>query len=301
MIWVSGWKLAVAVSRAGGLGLIGAGSMSPDLLKLHIRKAREVWDGTLGVNIPLMKDDAGELAQVTVEMGIPHVFTSAGNPGKYTSFFHDHGLTVTHVVPSLKLALKAAERGVDAIVGEGFEAGGHNGYEEIPTFPLIPRLVDHIDLPIIAAGGIRDGRGMAAAFCLGAQGVQIGTRFACTKESSASVEYKNAIIASSEPATVLTLKKISPTRMLIGDFAGKVIEAGEQGISKNELQAILGRGRARKGLFEGDLNEGYMEAGEIAGDLSDIPAAEDVVNRIVFEFRDVLSNLCDVKHVIQDN
>ncbi|MBM3327937.1 MAG: nitronate monooxygenase [Calditrichaeota bacterium] len=291
MIWTAGWKLAVAVSQAGGLGLIGAGSMKPDLLALHIANARAVWDGPLGVNIPLMRDDAADLVRVTLDGGIRNVFTSAGNPGKFTSLLKESGCIVTHVVPSLKLALKSVERGVDAVVGEGTEAGGHNGYEEVTTFVLTARLADHVGVPILAAGGIRDGRGLAAALALGADGVQVGTRFACTVESSASYAYKEAVVASGEPATTLTLKKLSPTRMLLGEFAQKARDAETHGASEEELTALLGRGRARRGTFDGDLVEGYMEAGEAAGDIQEVLPAGEVVRRMVEEYVTTVSKL----------
>jgi len=284
MIWAAGWRLATTVSKAGGLGLIGAGSMSPEVLAEHIQKARRVWSGSLGVNIPLMRDEAQRLAKTALDEGIRIIFTSAGDPAKLTPMLHNAGAIVAHVVPSLKLGLKAVERGVDAVVGEGFEAGGHNGYEEIPTFPLIPRLADHIDVPLIAAGGIRDGRGLAAALALGADAVQVGTRFACTIESSVSDAYRQAIIASGEPATVLTLKKLSPTRMLIGPFALKALAEEARGANREELAAMLGKGRAQKGIFFGDSEEGYMEAGEGAGDIVDIASAADVVNDMVVGF-----------------
>lgn len=291
MIWASGWRLAVAVSKAGGLGLIGAGSMSPKLLREHIDKAKREWDGALGVNIPLMREDADQLVDTVIAAGIGIVFTSAGNPGKFTPLLHDHGIKVAHVVPSLKLGLKAVERGVDLIVGEGFEAGGHNGFEEIPTFPLIPRLADHIDVPIIAAGGIRDGRGLAAAIALGAEGVQIGTRFASARESSVSDTYKQAVIESKEPATVLTLKRLSPTRMLCGNFARKAEEMALRGCSKEELESFLGQGRAKLGEFFGDLNEGYMEAGEVAADIHSVLTAEEIVRSMVMEFKEICSKM----------
>jgi len=294
MVWVAGWKLAVAVSRAGGLGLVGAGSMTPELLRLHIQKARDAWDGALGVNIPLMREDADKLAWAALDAGIKIIFTSAGNPGRFTDLFHNHGATVAHVVPSLKLAKKAVERGVDIIVGEGTEAGGHTGYEEIPTFPLISRLADNLDVPLLAAGGIRDGRGLAAALALGADGVQVGTRFACTVESSASDAYKHAITQSREPATVLTLKKLSPTRMLVGKFAREAVEAESRGESAGELIRLLGQGRARRGTFEGDVEEGYMEAGEIAGDIRDIPPAAEIVERMVAEYFSIVGRLRQV-------
>jgi len=281
MIWVSGWKLAVAVSRAGGLGLIGAGSMSSKTLALHISKAKAVWGGPLGVNLPLMREDASDLAKVIVDSGIKIVFSSAGNPAKFTSYFHDNGIIVTHVVPSLKLALKAQDRGVDAIVGEGFEAGGHNGYEEIATLPLITRLCDNIELPLIAAGGIRDGRGILAMLTLGADGAQLGTRFACSKESSASDAYKESIIIAKEPATMLTLKKFMPTRMLRGSFTEKYTTAENSGAEKDELQKILGEKRAKKGIFEGDLSNGIMESGEVAGDINDISSVETIMSELV--------------------
>jgi len=291
MIWASGWKLATAVSRAGGLGLIGAGSMSPELLGEHLRKAKDAWTGSIGVNIPLMRDDAADLIQTTLNSGVRIVFTSAGNPGKFTALLHDAGCLVAHVVPSLKLALKAVERGVDIIVGEGFEAGGHNGFEEIPTFPLIPRLADHIGLPIIAAGGIRDGRGFAAAIALGADGVQVGTRFACSLESSVSEIYRQAVLAAAEPATVLTLKKLSPTRMLIGAFAQKVKAEEARGASAEQLSELLGRGRARRGVFLGDLEEGYMEAGEVAGDVNQIQSVAEIMIEFVRDFGDAVARL----------
>ncbi len=291
MIWTSGWKLAVAVSQAGGLGLIGAGSMKPDLLREHIRKARNVWDGALGVNLPLMRGDSTELAKVIVEEGIKIVFSSAGNPGKFTEYFHDNGCTVTHVVPSLKLAKKAESRGVDAIVGEGSEAGGHNGYEEISTIVLTARLADHINIPLIAAGGIRDGRGLAAVLALGADGAQIGTRFACTIEASCSDAYKRAIIDSMEPATVLTLKKFSPTRMLQGKFAKKVLEAEASGATTEAILELHGKGRAKLGTFLGNAEEGYLEAGEVAGDIIDLPSSADVVKGIVSGYIDSVREL----------
>jgi len=265
--------------------------MSPTLLAEHLGKARSAWDGPLGVNIPLMRDDAADLVRTTLDAEIKIVFTSAGNPAKFTPQLHEAGCIVAHVVPSLRLALKAEERGVDIVVGEGFEAGGHNGFEEIATFPLIPRLADKLRVPLIAAGGIRDGRGLAAAMALGADGVQVGTRFACTIESSASDAYKRAVIDSSEPATALTLKKLSPTRMLVGQFSSRAREAENRGASIEALDELRGHGRARQGTFLGDLAEGYMEAGEVAGDITDIPSAETVVKDLVRDYFKCLSNL----------
>ena len=281
MLWVSGWKLAVAVSLAGGLGLIGAGSMSERVLRHHISRAKAVWDGPLGVNVPLMRKDAAKLVKIIVETGIKIVFTSAGNPATFTRYLHENGIIVTHVVPSLQLALKAQDRGVDAIVGEGFEAGGHNGYEEIATLPLITRLADKIDLPLIAAGGIREGRGILAALALGADGAQLGTRFACSAESSASETYKNSIVRAREPATILTLKKLSPTRMLQGSFADRCRKAEYDGMEIDELENLLGEKRAKKGTFEGDLSDGYMEAGEVAGDIYDISSVEEIMTELI--------------------
>lgn len=291
MIWTSGWKLAVAVSKAGGLGLIGAGSMKPDLLCEHITKARSAWDGPIGVNIPLMRGDVDQLVRVIIEENVKIVFTSAGNPAKFTDLFHTHGCIVTHVVPSLKLALKAVERGVDAIVGEGTEAGGHNGYEEIPTFVLTPRLADHIDVPLLAAGGIRDGRGLAAALALGADGVQIGTRFACTVESSSSEKYKQTIVESKEPATILTLKKISPTRMIRGRFAAEVGKAEAECATTEELMELHGKGRAKLGTFLGNSDDGYMESGEVAGDIDSVISAGQVVDDVVRGYVNVIRSL----------
>ncbi len=291
MVWTSGWKLAVAVSEAGGLGLIGAGSMKPELLREHITKARTVWDGPIGVNIPLMRGDIDQLVKVTVEDGIKIVFTSGGNPAKFTDYFHDHGCIVTHVVPSLKLALKAVDRGVDAVVGEGTEAGGHNGFEEISTFVLISRLADHINVPLMAAGGIRDGRGLSAALSLGADGVQIGTRFACTVESSSSDRYKQAIVESKEPATILTLKRYSPTRIIRGRFADEVSTAEAEGATVEEINQLHGKGRAKSGTFLGDLKDGYLEAGEVAGDIDEVMSAKQVVRDVVDAYFKTISLL----------
>lgn len=295
MIWVSGWKLAVAVSKAGGLGLIGSGSMTPEVLRKQIEKAQAVWDGPLGVNLPLMRQDATELIKIVIESGIRVVSTSAGNPATFTDLLHQHGILVIHVVPSLKLALKAVARGVDVIVGEGTEAGGHNGFEEIPTFPLIPRLVDHLAVPVIAAGGIRDGRGLVAALALGADGVQIGTRFACSMESSASSNYKHKIIESTEPATRLTLRKFSPTRMLNGIFSQRALEAESRGADRDELADLVGTGRARKGIFEGDLVDGFMEAGEVAADLDRILSVQEIFQDLLTDFVKCLNRLNRIK------
>ncbi|MBC8466043.1 nitronate monooxygenase [bacterium] len=291
MIWVSGWKLATSVSRAGGLGLIGAGSMKSDVLTMHIRKAKAAWNGPIGVNLPLMRMDSDRLVDIIIDEGIKIVFTSAGNPAKYTKRFQSANIVVVHVVPSLKFGLKAADSGVDAIVGEGTEAGGHNGFEEIPTFPLIQRLADHIDIPIIAAGGIRDGRGLAAARALGADGVQIGTRFACCTESSASDLYKAAIVESKEPATFLGLKKLGPTRMLINEICEELRNAELSGADRASQSLLKGVNRARKGIFEGDTINGFLEAGEIAGDINEIQSAETIIQEIVMGYQATIRKL----------
>ena len=291
MVWVAGWKLCAAVSKAGGLGLIGAGSMKADLLREHIQKARAALadQAPFGVNIPLQRRDAADLVTVCIEERIKIVFTSAGNPALFTGKLKEAGVTVTHVVPTAKLARKAEERGVDAVVCEGTEAGGHDGVDEIPTFVLIPQVRDAISLPLIAAGGIADGRGMAAAFALGADGVQIGTRFAATIESSASDGYKQAVIAAGEADTVLSLKSIGPVRMIRNPFALRCIEAEKRGAPADELRALLGEKRERQGIFEGDWEEGQLEAGMGAGLIHEILPAAAVVENLVREYESALT------------
>ncbi len=269
--------------------------MSPELLDLHIKKAKASFDGAIGVNIPLLRHDADALAEVTVSNDIRVVFTSAGNPGKFTDYFHNHNAIVAHVVPSLKLGLKAVARGVDVIVGEGVEAGGHNGFEEISTLPLVRRLVETLDVPVLAAGGIHDGAGLAAMLALGADGVQIGTRYACTTESSASDVYKRLIIESSEPATVLTNRKISPTRMLRGMVSEQLAKFEGGCFSREEIETYLGRGRAQKGLFEGDSETGYMEAGEVAGDICKVISANEVTVEMIEGYFATLAKMPGVK------
>jgi enoyl-[acyl-carrier protein] reductase II len=285
MVWVSGWKLCAAVSRAGGLGLIGSGSMRLDLLREHIGKARAALgdEFPFGVNIPLQRLDAGDLVAACIAEHVKVVFTSAGNPALYTEKLKKAGITVAHVVPSGKLARKAEERGVDAVVCEGTEAGGHNGVDEIPTFVLIPQVRDAVSLPLIAAGGIVDGRGLAAALALGADGVQVGTRFAATVESSAADRYKQAIIEAGEADTVLTLKSIGPVRMIRNPFAQRCAAAEERGASPDELRELLEEKRERKGIFEGDWAEGQFEAGMGAGLIREILPAATVVERLVQE------------------
>ncbi|MCX6600342.1 MAG: nitronate monooxygenase [bacterium] len=293
MVWVSGWKLCAAVSKAGALGLIGAGSMKADLLREHIQKARAALadQAPFGVNIPLQRKDAAELVTVCVEERVRIVFTSAGNPALFTGKLKEAGVTVTHVVPTATLARKAEERGVDAVVCEGTEAGGHDGVDEIPTFVLIPQVRDAISLPFIAAGGIADGRGMAAAFALGAEGVQIGTRFAATVESSAADRYKQAVIEAGEADTVLSLKSIGPVRMIRNPFAQRCVEAEKRGAPADELRALRGEKRERQGIFEGDWEEGQLEAGMGAGLIREILPAAAVVENLVREYESAVARL----------
>jgi enoyl-[acyl-carrier protein] reductase II len=285
MVWAAGNKLAVAVSEAGGLGLIGAGSMSPELLREHIRNARGRTACSFGVNIPLMRKDAAELIRVSLEEGVQIVFTSSGHPLKYTEQLKNAGCTVVHVVAAVKHARKARTAGCDAVVAEGFEAGGHNGVDEITTLALVPQVVDAVDIPVIAAGGIADGRGMAAALALGAEGVQVGTRFAVTLESSAHETYKRVVLDADDGDTVLTLKKITPVRMVRTPFALKALEAERRGASREELEALLGTKREKAGIFDGNLDEGEFEAGQSSGLIRDIPHAGYVVRRMMEEYQ----------------
>jgi len=291
MVWTAGYKLAVAVSAAGGLGMIGAGSMKADLLRAHIRKAQAATAAPLAVNIPLMRKDADELVRTTVEEGIRIVFTSSGHPLKFTSVLKERGCVVVHVIAAVKHARKAADAGCDAVVAEGFEAGGHNGVDEITTLTLVPQVVDAVQIPVIAAGGIADGRGMAAALALGAAGVQVGTRFAATVESSAHENYKRAVVATGDGDTVLTLKKITPVRMIKTPFARKAVEAERNGASREELEALLGTHRERMGIFEGDVEEGEMEAGQSSGLVKEILPAAEVVRRMMEEYNGVKRRL----------
>ena len=286
MVWTSGWKLAVASARAGALGLIGSGSMKPDLLREHIRKAKttEV-AATIGVNIPLIRGDVDELVRVTLEEGIKIIFTSAGNPKIHAQKFKDTGCFLVHVVASVKHALKAEEAGCDAVVAEGFEAGGHNGMDEITTLCLVPQVVDAVKIPVIAAGGIADGRQMLAALALGAQAVQIGTRFATTIESSSHPNYKQAVIEAEDNATVLTLKKIAPVRLKKNIFAVEAMNAQLQGATKEEEIELLGKKREMRGIFEGDLDQGELEMGQSSGLIKDIISAEEVVKRLLAEYQ----------------
>ncbi len=293
MVWCSGWRLAAAVSEAGGLGLIGSGSMTPELLREHIRKCRNATDKPFGVNVPLMYRYAEQIMHVIADEGVPVVFTSAGNPKTWTGFLHDAGCKVAHVVSSSRFALKSRDAGVDAVVAEGFEAGGHNGREESTTMVLVPQVRGAIDIPLIAAGGIASGEGMAAAFALGAEGVQMGTRFALTQESSASDAFKRLCIGLDEGGTMLALKKLSPTRLIRNDFYDRVAEAESRGATAEELSELLGRGRSRLGIFEGDLSEGELEIGQIASFIRDLPTAGEVVGRVVGEYEKAVAELKD--------
>lgn len=291
MVWCSGWKLAAAVSNAGGLGLIGAGSMYPDVLREHIRKCKSATDKPYGVNIPLISKYSEELMEVVINENVPVVFTSAGNPKIWTSRLHDAGIKVAHVVASTKFALKCQEAGVDAVVAEGFEAGGHNGREETTTMVLVPQVKRHLDVPLIAAGGIATGDAMLAAFALGAEGVQVGTRFALTEESSASEEFKRFCIGLGEGDTMLVLKKLVPTRLVKNDFYREVEAAENRGASAEEMAEILGSGRARKGIFEGDIAAGELEIGQVACMVDDIPTAKEVIDRMIDEYNSGLERI----------
>ena len=287
MIWCSGWELASAVSNAGGLGLIGSGSMYPEVLRDHIQKCKAATSKPFGVNVPLLYPEIDKHLEIIVEEGVKIVFTSAGNPAKYTSWLKERGITVVHVIANTKFAKKCEDAGVDAIVAEGFEAGGHNGREETTTMCLIPMIVDCVNVPVIAAGGIGCGRTMAAAFCLGAEGVQVGSRFAASEESSAHISFKEQIIQAKEGSTQLTLKEITPVRLLKNAFFDQVEGVYEQGGSVEELKDLLGRGRAKKGMFEGDLEEGELEIGQISARLDHIEKAGDIVNSMMLEFGQV--------------
>ena len=284
MIWVSGWKLASAVSNAGGLGLIGSGSMYPDVLREHIQKCKKATNKPFGVNIPMLYPQISELMNIIVEEGIKIVFTSAGNPKTWTSFLKEKGITVVHVVSSVKFALKAEAAGVDAVVCEGFEAGGHNGREESTTFTLIPMVKEQVRIPLIAAGGIGSGRGMLAAMVLGADGVQIGSRFAATPESSAHDNFKQTILEVKDGDTHLTLKELAPVRLVKNKFYDEVQELYQKNPTVDQIKELLGRARAKKGMFEGDLENGELEIGQIAGIIHKIEPAKEVLENIVAEF-----------------
>lgn len=291
MVWCSGWRLASAVSNAGGLGLIGAGSMYPEVLREHIQKCKQATDKPFGVNVPLMYPQVEEIMQIIVEEKVPVVFTSAGNPKTWTNHLQSNGIKVVHVVSSSYFAQKSAQAGVDAIVAEGFEAGGHNGREETTTLVLIPQVSKAVDIPVIAAGGIATGAAMAASFALGAEGVQIGTRFALTSESSASDLFKERCLSLAEGETVLSLKKVSPTRLIKNSFYDEVKEMEDRGASADEMRELLGRGRAKKGIFEGDLEDGELEIGQVASLVHEIVSSQQVVDEIVGEYNDTIKSL----------
>lgn len=288
MIWCSGWELASAVSNAGGLGIIGSGSMYPEILEQQIIKCKEATNKPFGVNLPMLYPDIDKHIETIIKHEVPIVFTSAGNPKTWTSYLKSKGIIVVHVVSSLKFALKAQEAGVDAVVAEGFEAGGHNGRDETTTFCLIPAVAEKCKIPLIAAGGIGTGRGMLAAMNLGADAVQIGSRFVATPESSAHEHFKKAIVAVGEGDTLLTLKELTPVRLVKNEFFQKLEKAYQANADVEELKALLGRGRAKKGMFEGDLIEGELEIGQVASLIHEIKPAAEVVNEIVIEFRAAL-------------
>lgn len=284
MIWASGWKLASAVSNAGGLGILGAGSMYPHVLREHIQQCKAATNKPFGVNLPLLYPDIEQHIQIIIEEKVPIVFTSAGNPKTWTSKLKEHGITVVHVVSSSKFALKAQEAGCDAVVAEGFEAGGHNGREETTTLVLIPAVRKAIHIPLIAAGGIATGRQMLAAMVLGAEAVQVGSRFVCTPEASSHQAFKEAILHAQEGDTLLQMKKTVPVRLLKNKFAEDIKNAELRGASEEELQQMLGRGRAKKGMFEGDMNEGELEIGQVSSIIREIKPAAEVVAEIWNEF-----------------
>ncbi|GAB6009377.1 NAD(P)H-dependent flavin oxidoreductase [Dysgonomonas reticulitermitis] len=294
MVWCSGWRLASAISNAGGLGLIGAGSMHPETLREHIQKCKIATNKPFGVNVPLMYPEVDTIMDIIVSEGVKIVFTSAGNPKLWTKKLQEQGIIVAHVVSSSKFALKCQEAGVDAVVAEGFEAGGHNGREETSTMVLIPQVRQSITIPLIAAGGIATGDGMLAAFALGAEGVQVGTRFALTQESSASQEFKELCIGLKEGDTILSLKKLSPTRLVKNDFYNLVQAAEDRGATPEEMREILGRGRSKKGIFEGDLVSGELEIGQISSFIEDIPTAAEVVESLIAGYNKKLEQLSGI-------
>ena len=291
MIWCSGWELASAVSNAGGLGIIGAGSMYPDILLDHIKKCKAATDKPFAVNLPLLYPSIEEHIQTIFDEGVKIVFTSAGNPATYTSILKEKGITVVHVIANEKFARKAESCGADAIVAEGFEAGGHNGREETTTMCLIPQIVNAVKIPVIAAGGIGTGRSMLAAMSLGAEGVQMGSRFVLSEESSAHQNFKEAVLQSSDGSTELSLKQLTPVRLLKNKFYEAVKQAEMNCANKEELQQLLGRGRAKKGMFEGDLEDGELEIGQISGYLKNIKPAAEIIKEIVAEYNVALNEL----------
>lgn len=291
MIWCSGWELASAVSNAGGLGLIGSGSMYPEVLRTHIKKCKEATDKPFGVNVPLLYPNIEEHMKVIMEEGVKIVFTSAGNPKTWTKLLKDQGVTVVHAVSNVKFALKCEEAGVDAIVAEGFEAGGHNGREETTTLVLIPQVRQAVKLPIIAAGGIGSGQAIAAALALGADGVQIGSRFVATHESSAHINFKNSVVGAKEGDTSLTLKQLTPVRLIRNSFFSQVDELEKKGGSVAELTELLGRGRSKKGMFEGDLDEGELEIGQVSASIQKIQSVQEVFDELLAGYQATMSRI----------
>jgi enoyl-[acyl-carrier protein] reductase II len=297
MVWASGWKLASAVSNCGGLGLIGSGSMKPELLREHIQKCRIATDKSFGVNIPLLRGDTEELIKIVIEEGVKIVFSSAGNPAKFIEQLKKNNVKVVHVVPSVKFGHKAENAGCDAVVGEGVEAGGHNGIDETSTLCLIPQLADALKIPLIAAGGIADGRGILAALSLGAEGVQLGTRFAATVESSAHSNYKRKVVETGDGDTVLAFKRIGLVRMMKNDFALRSVKAEEEGWDEEQLRELLGNKRERLGIFEGDEIEGEMEAGQSSGIIKEILTVEELFKKLL---REIEESKNKVKHRIKE-
>lgn len=295
MIWNSGYKLASAVSNAGGLGLIGAGSMYPDVFREHVQKCKKATDKPFGVNVPMLYPNIEEIMNIIVEEGVKIVFTSAGNPKTWTSFLKEKGITVVHVVSSVKFALKAQEAGVDAVVAEGFEAGGHNGREETTTFTLIPMVKQELSIPLIAAGGIATGKGMLAAMTLGADGVQMGSRFAASVESSAHENFKQKILEVKDGDTYLTLKELAPVRLVKNKFFNDLMELYAKNPTVEDLKNLLGRARAKKGMFEGDLDEGEIEIGQVAGLIHEIKPVKDIIDEIIAEFNQETERLGSLK------
>lgn len=291
MVWCSGWRLAAAVSNAGGLGLLGAGSMHPETLIEHIDKMNAATDKPWGINIPLMYPEIERLIEIIIEKGVKIVFTSAGSPKKYTARFHEAGIKVAHVVSSSKFAKKCEEAGVDAVVAEGFEAGGHNGREETTTLALIPQVRDAISLPLIAAGGIGSGKAMLAAMALGAEGVQIGTLFAVSEESSASDAFKQLCVDLGEDGTMLALKKISPTRLIKNELFAKIAEAENRGAEADELRELLGRAASKRGIFEGDLENGELEIGQIASTIKEVKPVAQIMHELFTDFHTTQSKI----------
>lgn len=290
MVWTSGWRLASAVSNAGGLGIIGSGSMYPDVFREHLQKCKAATDKPFGVNIPLLYADLEKQVDILIEEGVKIVFTSAGNPAVLTPKLKEHGITVVHVVSSTRFALKAEQAGCDAVVAEGFEAGGHNGREETTTLVLVPAVVNSVKIPVIAAGGIATGRQMLAAMVLGAEGVQVGSRFVASEEASAHIHFKNKVIQSQEGDTQLMMKKLTPVRLLRNNFFDKVLAAEQRGATHEELKNILGRARAKQGMFEGDMDEGELEIGQVSALIREILPAETIVKNMVKEFEEALKH-----------